>query len=409
MMACVSLTAGEQCSVVTFLHLRKCAGSSIRDMFAYSSHPNNWRRLYYCLDLAKVCDAWGCEPLKAAQAGGSGAFATHRGRRLRKHDGHMARIPPFNASSRWLLETHCHTNIAKFVADSGRLRAFARARGCSFASVTMLREPISMLISDYAYFNNTDDPLHAGRTVWALGRPEYLLLGSGVQLGHRHLDLLKQMHALRLTEEGTYPPSLPQPQADALERARAAMLAARNELHEWIKRRRDTGSGGTMTLEQWRHHWDELALEASAARGRWLLSLRHAGLLPCDALLREAQEWLGRVDVVGFVERFNASALLAFEAVGAQRPPTLLYKNPPKLAGTRAENRAAALTLDADARHPSVPMDELRLLRSLNTCSVRLFEQLLRKFDNDIAARPADFHAKLAGLHYSHGTSQRRR
>lgn len=82
----------------------------------------------------------------------------------------------------------------------------------------------------------------------------------------------------------------------------------------------------------------------SEARATWLKELTSAGVIKCEPMLKQANEMLEQIDVVGTVERFSESMLLLCAAGTAaplavrswqvRRPASQLRAARPELAGT---------------------------------------------------------------------------
>lgn len=359
------------CRVVAFLHVPKCAGSSVRYMFKRGS-PGTWRCPNICTQLSSVCKAWGCdktEPLPESHV-----------QRWRKRG-----LPPLDARTEplWFFERHCGPNLERFARWLPKLRRHAESRGCRFAALTLLRDPISMLLSDFSFFGDYSDRANLSLSQWARSHPELLLLDED-----QHLDTQRVVPALERARQGKYAPSVPEPAVrhlEALRRAYAdAQLAFVRHMPTLTAELRAEGGARRAA---WMARSARLQQASLAARARWLQALRAAGVLSCERLLAAVEPLLSLFDVVGVVDRFAESMLLTTEALGMRGVPTLRFSNSRRRAGDAAGR----------ARPNAVELDEmLPGLRALNNCSIQLVDRARARLDARVARRGDAFHARLA-------------
>ena len=163
----ITVTAPCNCTIMVYLHLRKCGGTAIRSLFQNKALvQTGWAFPRSAVTLDTVLKEWGGS---SDQEGGA------------RDD----RLGPISDSRRWYIEIHASPGLRTFVQQVEALRSLAAVRGCQVISATMLRNPASMAKSEFNYFRNEDDKIGLSLDEWMRMKPELLLLGSGVEDGLR--------------------------------------------------------------------------------------------------------------------------------------------------------------------------------------------------------------------------------
>ncbi|KAG8470776.1 hypothetical protein KFE25_009197 [Diacronema lutheri] len=371
------------CSIFAFLHLRKCAGTTMRATVFLSrlllhqrfephlpsgKPPPFAHARSYCRLLADHEHAFHAE-LDARAAIGAG----RRG-----------------APSRPLIfdwEVHCVPALAAFVGTLRELRAQPeRARGCALFSLAVLRQPVSWLVSDYFYFINEQDHVNVSLAEFAALKPEALLL-AGSATPSLGIALPTPKALRRGARAGAFNASGGVgAQVDA---AHGALREAAAQLRHVsadgaarlaaIAEARGRGSRAERTVDRTRGFFGRKRLAHMAvlrARAAYYAVLVSHGLVRCDEMLAQVDGQLAHIDLVGVAERFDETLLLAIDAGGLQALPPAHRLN---VGEARREISPAALA---------------ELVRQ-NRCSILLYERWRARFDALVRAQPAEFGNRL--------------
>ena len=103
------------CVFVAHLHVRKCAGTSVRNLF---QNLEGWNQSgYYCDSMASHADR------------------------------------EYNLKGRHWSETHCDEDVGHFLEGLRTLRAKLEPTGCKVVSSLLLRDPVDQISSEWLYFN----------------------------------------------------------------------------------------------------------------------------------------------------------------------------------------------------------------------------------------------------------------
>lgn len=334
------------CHVLAFLHVPKCAGTSVRQYFK----ERGWYVTHHCTTLREVGLAWASNNSRHF-----GSLQAHR---------------------KYVIEVHCKPHLPQFVAELGRVRALAEARGCRFGAATVLREPGAMAVSDSEYFSKQRARRNMTREQWLRANRELLLIRSNT---HLRLDLLPELAArlerARRAEYGAggrapAPADLPR-----LERARAALARAEGEVSALGARkdaRRKVLEPDRLLRAQQR---------ADAAHSDWLAELQAARVLRCaEDVAAPAARLLAQLDVVGTVDRLADAVALMLRSVGLDMPPRrlgLMRSNVRPVAFLESASQRAALGRRVGAE--------------LNACSQVVYAHAAARFDEAVRlmhARP---------------------
>jgi len=357
------------CTIVAYLHLRKCGGTAIRSLFRMQGQ--RWKMPIIYVPRSSVASE--AQRLVSAWRPSEGA--------------------------RWHLEVHTSPGLEAFVDQVTALRRVAARRGCQVIAATMLREPSAMAKSELAFFGSESEKLGRSLASWMRAKPELLLLGGGGtsvsggggSLGYRYLGL-----GPRLGEASRHQRSAPQPEAvrraqeaftEAVGRWKLAAGDARAEA-------RRAGASGAPRRDRRRDGKARALQAAQDARGAWIGELRASGLMECGELTARADELLGKLDLVGVLEEFDASTLLLYDAAGLQSySHGRMHYNAAKpsaepswwqrLAGRNGNEGAGEITPE---------------LRALNNCSALLHARWKEKLRERVASQPAHFAARLAAM-----------
>lgn len=406
------------CTIFAYSHLRKCAGVTVRAMMA--GQGPKWKWSGYCVDLRTVRRFWSGELETKARkrrerlaAAGVSAGAAHVPGKMVKFEKH----------SHWFLEVHCNPELHNFVEGLRDLRAFAAEKGCQLFSAITLRDPVSMLISDFGYFVNEHEKRGLDLAGFARRKPEYLLLGSTKGLGYNHFGLESSEYGAFLTEPsyGVQVPAVREAREALLaaHRSHANLTRARMQANREIRKQMAKPSaeapgsteapGGALTRVQrrarnqvpldFKSKWWLLhsrSLQATQlARAKLIEALSAHGLFDCERLLAGANALLAEFDLVGFVERMDETTLQLVDALGLQTVPSSLHVN---AGGSKRQANAdfwAQLGMDYVKATPGEKAALQPSLRALNQCSLRLYHTWLDKFDAKLPTLPASFHQRL--------------
>lgn len=344
------------CTIVAYLHLRKCGGTAIRSLFRMQGQ--SWKMPIIYMPKSSVVS----ERLVSAWRPSEGA--------------------------RWYLEVHTSPGLEAFVDMVTALRRVAARHGCQVIAATMLREPSAMAKSELAFFASESEKLGRSLASWMRAKPELLLLGGGGtsvsgggdSLGYRYLGLGPRL-ASRHHRSALQPEAVQRAQeafTEAVGRWKLAASDARAEAH--------VGASGARRRNR-RPDGKARALQAAQdARGAWIGELRASGLMECEELTARADELLGQLDLVGVVEEFDASTLLLYDAAGLQSySHGLMDYNTAKPGSALAGRNEGAGEITPE-------------LQALNNCSALLHARWKEKLHERVAAQPAHFAARLAAM-----------
>jgi len=110
--------AEQDCTFVAHLHVRKCSGTTVRNIFGDDLSSQGWTQSQgYCTPMSS-----------------------------------HARIPE-NAMGKHWSETHCDEDITHFNEGVRALRSAIEPKGCKVISSVLLREPLAQLTSEWEYFS----------------------------------------------------------------------------------------------------------------------------------------------------------------------------------------------------------------------------------------------------------------
>ena len=115
--------SSSPCVFVANLHVRKCAGTYVRNLFDHDLSKQGWRESRPDPNLPSY------------------------GRDLSYHAKHLSNL----AGKHWS-ETHFNENILAFNKGIEALRAALEPQGCKVITTLLLREPSAMMISEWEYF-----------------------------------------------------------------------------------------------------------------------------------------------------------------------------------------------------------------------------------------------------------------
>ena len=186
----VTVNAPCNCTIVAYLHLRKCGGTAIRSLF--QRQRSGWT----------VPAAGSFRQPRHTKPGSNSNLGGVIASWEAGADGVASCVPscPGSSTPRWFFEVHTSPGIEIFVEEVARLRRLATTRGCQLISATMLREPSDLARSEFFYepFHQELDKLGLRLDAWMRSHPELLLLGSThtsqskkltSHLGYRYLGL----------------------------------------------------------------------------------------------------------------------------------------------------------------------------------------------------------------------------
>lgn len=403
------------CSIFAALHLRKCAGTTMRaavfssnqlfhELFEPRMPNGRVRRIKveraYCRKLADHLSAF-TQQMDAADNASVAA----------RLSGSAVSAPPREARRPLLFdwEVHCEPSLSRFSSVLAHLRARPdAARGCALFSLTVLRHPVSWLVSDFYYFVNEQDHINVSLREFAALKPEALLLdgSSTSSLGLR----LPTPRTLRMGRHGAaYNASAPL-QAE-VNGAYARVRLANKQLREVtrdlparqaaIAEAKARAAKGVAGRDNGTRPHDKAGSEARAlaesmvdrmhgyfgrqrlahkavlrARAAYYGVLRARALLPCEELIARADAMLLQLDLVGIAERFDETLLLAIDGGRLQALPP----------AHRLNVGAARREVDAAARAE---------LLEQNRCSIQLYERWRQRFDQLVSAQPPQFGMRL--------------
>jgi len=271
------------CKILAFLHLPKCAGTSIRNYF----ERRGWHMPHYCSTLKRITSQW-----------------------TRRRD--PDRFSLYAGHPRWFIEVHCLPHLPAFVEALPSMRSHAAINNCSFSAATILREPAGMAASDFDYFSDQRIRQNLTRGEWFRAHREMLLLGSNT---HLRMDLDSKIAAvLNAARRGDYGATIQHSGGGValarLETARRALESAESAVHAVAQRKDERGkSADVECLIRARQHADRV-------HGDWLGLLMSLGVLPCELVASRTHSLLGELNVVGTTERMRESLALMIQSVG---------------------------------------------------------------------------------------------
>ena len=279
------------CTVLIFLHLRKCGGTTVRSVLRGQLQKHGWYSPIAPPDLPTISRIWsnGCQSTSSCWMS----------RRV------AMKIPPFSAHTRWFLEVHTSPGIEKFIQQVEELRRVPALRGCKVVSAAFLRDPRTLVRSEFEYFRNEPEKRGLTFSDFVHSKPEMLLFGSR---GHpalverlirlpKEYEIINTYSFLGLSPallNGSFSASSPSPPPPpGLRRAEEAFAAALI-----ASRPPQRGEAPRSSQEDAKLHMD-----AVRAHAGWVRELKASGFLPCDLVVKRASDVLERLDFVGMVER----------------------------------------------------------------------------------------------------------
>ena len=344
------------CTVLVHQHVRKCAGVALRSMFdAHKAALGQRNAPFWCpSSLDAFASRWAEGP-----------------------------SPPPDAPTLHVWEKHCGTHALAPIARSvSALAAPTGAlRGCQLFSLSVLREPVRLLESDFYFFVNDDDHVNVSLLEFAELNPEAMLFeGTAANLGvplpapgPSAPAQLRALHARLLHARSDLAARRRDPAAREAKRAWLTGRAVGDRIeHAQIAPKLD---GGPWARDR------ELALDALRVRASYLRALRAAGRIDCAQIAARVVTQLARIfDVVGVSERLAETVLLVADEVGLRALPPIGAMNshghPTLSEGSSAYGRIA----------------------SLNECSLRVYDTVRAAFDARVAALGKPFAARAAAV-----------
>ena len=127
----------DDCTIVVNLHVRKCGGTSVRNLFQSLSKDGWTQSGMYCDPMLEHANKW------------------HHFKGHKKEDCDSNAVNGCEKKSpnnKYWMEVHCQADLVKFNEGVAALREKAEPLGCRVLSTLLLRDPVEQAVSEWDYF-----------------------------------------------------------------------------------------------------------------------------------------------------------------------------------------------------------------------------------------------------------------
>ena len=127
----------DDCTIVVNLHVRKCGGTSVRNLFQKMSADGWTQSGMYCDPALDHATKW---------------------HHFKGHKDQDCESNPVNgcqkksSSGKYWMEVHCKADLVEFNLGIAALREKAEPYGCRVISTLLLRDPVEQVVSEWDYF-----------------------------------------------------------------------------------------------------------------------------------------------------------------------------------------------------------------------------------------------------------------